>query len=58
MNARHRVKSPLTISEMRTGSAINYSLNRWDAFTRFLADGRFCMSNNAAERELRAVALG
>jgi transposase len=38
--------------------AINYSLNRWDAFIRFLDDGRLCMSNNAAERELRAVALG
>ena len=41
-----------------TTKAINYSLNRWDAFTRFLEDGRLCMSNNAAERELRAVALG
>ena len=41
-----------------TGKAIDYSLKRWDAFTRFLDDGRLCMSNNAAERELRAVALG
>jgi transposase len=41
-----------------TTKAINYSFNRWDAFTRFLEDGRLCMSNNAAERELRAVALG
>ncbi len=41
-----------------TTKAINYSLNRWDAFTRFLDDGRLCMSNNAAERELRAAALG
>jgi len=41
-----------------TTKAINYSLNRWDAFTRFLDDGRLCVSNNAAERELRAVALG
>src|SRR5215475_1910077 len=41
-----------------TTKAINYSLNRWDAFTRFLDDGRLCMSNNAAERELRAVAVG
>ena len=41
-----------------TTKAINYSLKRWDAFTRFLDDGRLCMSNNAAERELRAVALG
>src|SRR6202165_6058431 len=41
-----------------TTKAINYSLNRWNAFTRFLDDGRLCMSNNAAERELRAVAVG
>src|ERR1700749_4730514 len=26
--------------------------------TRFLDDGRLCMTNNAAERELRAVAMG
>jgi transposase len=41
-----------------TGKAINYSLKRWNAFTRFLDDGRLCMSNNAAEREMRAVAVG
>jgi transposase len=41
-----------------TTKAINYCLNRWDAFIRFLDDGRLCMSNNAAERELRAVAVG
>jgi transposase len=41
-----------------TGKAINYSLKRWLALTRFLDDGRLCMSNNAAERELRAVAVG
>jgi transposase len=38
--------------------AMNYMLKRWDAFTRFLKDGRICISNNAAERELRGVALG
>jgi hypothetical protein len=41
-----------------TGKAIDYSLKRWSALTRFLDDGRLCMSNNAAERELRAIALG
>ncbi len=41
-----------------TGKAIDYSLKRWSEFTRFLEDGRLCMSNNAAERELRAVAVG
>lgn len=38
--------------------AINYMLRRWDAFTRFLNDGRVCLSNNAAERSLRCVTLG
>ena len=41
-----------------TGKAIDYSLKRWAALTRFLDDGRLCMSNNAAERELRAIAVG
>jgi transposase len=38
--------------------AINYMLRRWDAFTRFLDDGRVCLTNNAAERALRCVPLG
>ena len=38
--------------------AIQYMLKRWSAFTLFLDDGRVCMSNNAAERGLRGVALG
>jgi transposase len=35
-----------------------YMLRRWDAFTRFLDDGRICLTNNAAERALRCVPLG
>lgn len=38
--------------------AINYMLRRWGAFTRFLEDGRICLTNNAAERALRCVPLG
>ncbi len=38
--------------------AANYMLKRWTAFTRFLDDGRICLSNNAAERALRGIALG
>ena len=33
-------------------------LKRWAAFTRFLDDGRICLTNNAAERALRGIALG
>ena len=38
--------------------AIHYMLRRWPSFTRFLDDGRVCLTNNAAERALRCVALG
>ncbi len=38
--------------------AMDYMLKRWAAFTRFLGDGRICLTNNAAERQLRGIALG
>lgn len=38
--------------------AMDYLLKRWPSFTRFLEDGRICLSNNAAERAMRGVALG
>ena len=38
--------------------AIDYMLKRWAAFSRFTADGRICLTNNAAERALRGIALG
>jgi transposase len=38
--------------------AIKYVLKRWAGFTLFLEDGRVCLSNNAAERGLRGIALG
>jgi transposase len=34
------------------------TFNRWAAFTRFLDDGRVCLTNDAAERALRGVAVG
>jgi hypothetical protein len=38
--------------------AMDYMLKRWEAFTRFLDDGRICLTNNAAERALHGIALG
>jgi transposase len=38
--------------------AIHYALSRWKALTRYRDDGRVEIDNNAAERALRAVALG
>jgi transposase len=41
-----------------TTSAIQYALGRWDAFVRYCDDGRIEIDNSAAERALRAVAVG
>jgi len=38
--------------------AMDYMLKRWDSFSQFTTDGRICLTNNAAERALRGVALG
>lgn len=38
--------------------AMDYALKRWGVMTRFLEDGRICLSNNAAERALRGIAVG
>ena len=53
-----RQQRTLLSSGNDTAKAINYLLNRWAAFTRFLDDGRVCLTNNAAERALRGVAVG
>jgi hypothetical protein len=37
---------------------MDYMLERGAAFTRFLDDGRIGIPNDAAERELRGIALG
>ncbi len=38
--------------------AIDYIVKRWDAITLFLDDGGVCLSNNAAERAHKGIALG
>ena len=37
---------------------MDYLLKRWRGFARFLDEGRVCLTNNAAERALRGIALG
>jgi len=41
-----------------TAAAVRYALTLWDALVRYCDDGRLEIDNNAAERALRAVALG
>jgi hypothetical protein len=53
-----REQYPKVSPNGKTAKAIAYSLNGWTALCRFLDDGRLCMSNNAAERALRVVAVG
>ena len=51
-----RVRQVSKKSEL--AGAIHYGLVRWQALCRFCHDGRIEIDNNAAERALRAVALG
>lgn len=51
--ARHRLSS-----KSETAAAIRYALSRWRALTRYTEDGLLEIDNSAAERALRAVALG
>lgn len=53
-----RVERPKLSRSNDLAKAMDYMLKRWTAFTRFLDDGRVCLSNNAAERGLRGIALG
>ncbi|MFL5333009.1 MAG: IS66 family transposase [Geminicoccaceae bacterium] len=53
-----RAERPRLSRHADVARAMDYMLKRWPAFTRFLDDGRICLSNNAAERALRGVALG
>ena len=74
LEARQRLSAPLVTDlerwlrgerallskHAKVAKAIDYLLspNHWPSFTRFLEDGRICLTNNAAERSLRGVALG
>jgi transposase len=53
-----REQRRLLSSADAVGKAMNYMLNDWPGFTAFLGDGRICLTNNAAERALRAIARG
>jgi len=53
-----REKRAKLSSKSELAKAIDYTLKRWPAFTRFLDDGRICLTNNAAERALRGIAVG
>jgi transposase len=41
-----------------SGAAVRYTLNQWEALTRFLEDGELEIDNGASERANRAIAIG
>jgi transposase len=49
---------PSLSAKSETAGAIRYALSRWRALTRYTEDGMLEIDNSAAERALRAVALG
>jgi transposase len=51
-------KYPTLSRHSDIAKAMNYMLKRWEGFARFIDDGRICLTNNAAERALRGIALG
>ena len=53
-----QAERPKLASANAVAGAMDYMLKRWPTFTRFLADGRICLTNNAAERAMRGIAIG
>ena len=49
---RRRLSSKILLAK-----ALQYSLSRWEALTRYTSDGRLAIDNNAAERSVRGIAL-
>ena len=41
-----------------TAKAIDYSLRRWGALTRFVSDGQLPVDNNHIENQIRPIAIG
>ena len=41
-----------------TAKALDYSLKRWEALTRFIEDGRLPIDNNWIENQIRPIAIG
>ena len=52
------VTLPELSAKTEIAAAMRYALGRWASLTRYLHDGRIEIDNNAAERAIRAVALG
>jgi hypothetical protein len=55
---RHGVGAAKTLPQGLLGQAIDYTLKRWEALTRFVDDGVLEIDNNLIENAIRPSALG
>jgi transposase len=51
-------RRPKILGASGTRAAIDYTLKRWAALTRYLDDGRYPIDNNPIENAIRPIALG
>jgi hypothetical protein len=58
MKARFEEVRPTLRPTSKLAEAIEYVLNRWEAFVRYTSDGRIPIDNNVIERLLRPIAIG
>jgi transposase len=58
MKARFDEVRPTLRPTAKLAEAIDYVLNRWDAFVRYTSDGRIPIDNNVIERLLRPISVG
>ena len=58
LETRMRAERARLSRHNEVAKAMDYMLKRWTVFARFLEDGRVCLTNNAAERALRDIAIG
>jgi transposase len=55
---KNKAQDPSLLPKSYFGTAINYTLKRWENLSRYLTDARLAIDSNAVEREIRPVALG
>src|SRR5262249_6682587 len=49
---------PQVLPKSPVGEAIGYALNNWEALRRYTETGFLAIDNNAAEREMKRIAIG
>ena len=53
-----KAEQPVVLPKSPMALAFGYALGHWEALRRYVEDGDLCIDNNAAEREIRPIAVG